>query len=985
VSTRNEEVTEDHRDVVIVGAGPAGLTAAYELLKTGVKPVVLEADTQVGGISRTVEREGWRFDIGGHRFFTKVSRVQAFWHEILSPEDFPTRNRLSRIYYSGKFFDYPIKPFNALTQLGPVESVRCVASYARTKLFPPKDQSDFESWVAARFGWRLYRIFFKTYTEKVWGVPATEIRSDWAAQRIKGLSLPSAVFNALRTSYAQTKHTSLIDRFEYPRLGPGMMWERTADIVRENHGDVRLETKVVSLERDELGVRSVVVQGPGGREAFAADHVVSSMPLGELVLAMWPLPPDDVVNSAKALTHRDFLTVALVVPEAQSFPDNWIYVHDPTVKLGRVQNFRAWSPDMVKPGHTCLGLEYFVFEGDELWKMSDEDLVTYATEEITRINLIPAGVVQAGFVVRVPQAYPVYDAEYSEHVEVIRRWLENATPNVHPVGRNGMHRYNNQDHSMLTAMLTVENINGANHDIWSVNVEAEYHESGRHEVTVHQSKILDGVSGTGRNTPRLIVRSDADGPLKSTSRLVEGLAMLSARSSTARSFFRYGFRTILDSRRTIRTWVRVVAPSSVFERPLARRVGWTLYHGAFALSTVGWLRRAQFRLRDVASRNRREVLALDQLLVGGWNGMSASRFAEASGLLLDPSTQLRDSAQVDLLRRYDALGERIYDADALRETPYFARISAAAEISGHHRGARSDDDLLQVAREFVDRYRELPIPYRPGRSTSSVLPRVRRVKDSDCYEIRDGHHRLAIAAARGENEVEVVVERPRSTTPMQKLLRQMSWLDGQVRLYQPVALPEVATWPLMRRCADRLTMMNEFLAERHDTPLPMSHSYLDVGACYGWFVSAMELQGYNAHGIEQDPLAATVAQLIYGLAPGRLTIGDGVELLSRDDQRYDVVSCFSVLHHFVLGRSHSSAEELIRLLDRVTGDVLFLDTGEGHESWFKLVLPEWTPEYTRQWILDHTSFTNVIALGRDHDGVAPFAGKYGRTLFACTR
>ncbi len=298
-----EEKGTDQTKVVIIGAGPAGLTAAYELLKIGAHPIVLEADAQVGGISRTVEREGWRFDIGGHRFFTKVARVQAFWHEILSPEDFPTRSRLSRIYYSGKFFDYPIKPFNALTNLGPVESVRCVISYVRTKLLPPKDQSDFESWVAARFGWRLYRIFFKTYTEKVWGVPATEIRSDWAAQRIKGLSLPSAVLNALRTSYAQTKHTSLIDRFEYPRLGPGMMWEHTTELVRQKHGDVRLETKAVSLERDEHGVSRVLTHGPSGRETLEADHVISSMPLGELVLAMSPLPPEHVIEAAKALTQ----------------------------------------------------------------------------------------------------------------------------------------------------------------------------------------------------------------------------------------------------------------------------------------------------------------------------------------------------------------------------------------------------------------------------------------------------------------------------------------------------------------------------------------------------------------------------------------------------------------------------------------------------------------------------------------------------------
>jgi hypothetical protein len=763
-----------------------------------------------------------------------------------------------------------------------------------------------------------------------------------------------------------------------------MMWERTAELVTKSSGDIRLDTKVVSLERNEGGVHRVVVQGPRGREEFPADHVVSSMPLGELVLAMSPLPPEAVIDSAKALTHRDFLTVALVVPEAQSFPDNWIYVHDPSVKLGRVQNFRAWSPDMVKPGHTCLGLEYFVFEGDELWKMSDEDLVDFATEEITRINLIPPGVVKTGYVVRVPQAYPVYDADYSDHVDVIRRWLETATPNVHPVGRNGMHRYNNQDHSMLTAMLTVENINGAKHDIWTVNVEAEYHEAGRHEVTIHQSKILDGVSGTGRDTPHLIDRSTSSGTGKSN-RLVDRLASLSARSRTARSYFRYGFRTILDTRRKVRTLARSLSPTTLLDRPLAQRLGWWVYHRAFAWSTVGWLRTLQFRLRDRLSRNRRQVVSFDRLLVGGWNGMSASRFAEATGLLLDPSTQLRDSAQVDLLRRFDALGERIYDADAIRETPYFARISAAAEISGHHRGAHTEEDLLNVAREFVDRYRDLPIPYRPGRSTTTVLPRVRRINRSECYEIRDGHHRLAIALARGESDAEVIVERPTSTTPLQKLLRQMSWLDGQVRLYQPVALPEVATWPLMRRCGDRLTMMNEFLAQRHDTPLPMVHSYLDVGACYGWFVSAMEFQGYNARGIEQDPLAGTLAELVYGLAPGRITTGDGVELLRHDTQRYDVVSCFSVLHHFVLGRGSTSAEELIELLDKVTGDVLFLDTGEGHESWFQLVLPEWTPDYARQWILDHSSFTDVQALGRDHDDVPPFENKYGRTLFACTR
>jgi protoporphyrinogen oxidase len=969
-------------DVIIIGAGPAGLTAALELIGRGARPIVLEADTQVGGISKTVERDGWRFDIGGHRFFTKVGRVEAFWHDVLPPEEFPTRSRLSRIYYEGKFFDYPIKPLNALVNLGPIESIRCVASYVKTRLLPPKDQSDFENWVAARFGWRLYRIFFKTYTEKVWGVPATEIRSDWAAQRIKDLSLPSAALNAFRTFFtSQTKHVSLIDRFEYPRFGPGQMWERTAELVTEGHGDVRLESEAVTFIRDESGVRAVVVDSPTGRETLPTDHVISSMPLGELALAMSPLPPEHVTDAAKALTHRDFLTIALVVPEAISFPDNWIYVHDPTVKLGRVQNFRSWSPDMVKPGSTCLGLEYFVFEGDELWGMADDDLVVFATEEITRIGLIPSDVVQAGFVVRVPQAYPVYDAGYTDHVNTIREWLEREAPNVHPVGRNGMHRYNNQDHSMLTAMLAVENIAGAKHDVWTVNVDEEYHESGHHRAAPRQDKILDGVKGTGRNVPELIDRlgreEDATSGIPSTV-----LVALSRRSSSARSLFRWGWRSYLDARRHLRAVLRFLSPGEALERPSARRLEWRLYQAAFALSTVSWLRSIQFRARDYATRKRRRVVAIEALHVGGWNGLSAQRFAEASGYLLDPSTPLTESAQVDLLRRFDEHGEVLYDNEQLQATPYFERVSAAARISGHHRGARSDRELTQLSREFLDRYRDRPIPYRPGRSNASVLPRVRAIGSSTKFEIRDGHHRLAIAAARGERDVEVIVERPVSTTPVQRLLRQMSWLDGKERLYQPVPFPEVATWPVMRRCGDRLGMMLNFLGESYaDGP----RSYVDVGACYGWFVSAMQEAGFDTRGIEQDPLAQELAVLAYGLSPEQMVIGDAVELLEGEDRRYDVVSCYSMLHHFVLGRSVYSAETLMSRLDNATRGVLFLDTGEAHESWFKLVLPEWTPSYVRRWILENSSFTTVQALGTDRDGVATFEGKYGRTLFACTR
>lgn len=969
--------------VVIIGAGPAGLTAALELLDKNVRPIVLEADTQVGGISKTVERDGWRFDIGGHRFFTKVSRVQEFWHKVLDADDFPTRDRLSRIYYEGKFFDYPIKPLNAFSNLGPLESVRCMTSYVATRLRPPKDQSDFESWVAARFGWRLYRIFFKTYTEKVWGVPATEIRSDWAAQRIKGLSLPGAVFNAFRAYFAQTKHVSLIDRFEYPRLGPGQMWERATELVEQAHGEVRLQSEVVSLRRDGHGVTSVVVDSERGREEIPTSSVISSMPLGELALAMSPLPPENVINAAKSLSHRDFLTIALVVPEELSFRDNWIYIHDPTVKLGRVQNFRSWSPDMVKPGSTCLGLEYFVFEGDELWGMDDADLVSFATEEITRIGLIPRDVVEAGFVVRVPQAYPVYDASYTDHVTVIRTWLERETPNVYPVGRNGMHRYNNQDHSMLTAMLAVENIHGAHHDLWSVNVDEEYHESGHHGAAPRPSKILDSVGGTGRDVPHLIDRS-TDTPNESTG-FISTLADVAQRSPLVLRALRWGWRSILDARRQLRGVVRTISTRELLERPAFQRLERRAYHAAFSLSTIGWLRRVQFRLRDLAGKNRRRTVPIEKLLVGGWNGLSARRFAEASGYFLDPSTPLTSSAQIDLLRRFDADGEALYEEDALRATPYFARVSAAARISGHHRGARTDEELTQLGREFLDRYRDRPIPYRPGRTSASVLPRVRHIADSEYYEIRDGHHRLAIAAARGETEADVVVERPRSTTPAQRLIRQMSWLDGEERLYQPVSLPEVSSWPVMRRCTDRLSMMNEFLNDFYSGSSGVGRSYLDVGACYGWFVAAMRERGYDARGIEQDPLAQQLAGLVYDLPPERLIIGDAVALLRSPDQRADVVSCYSMLHHFVLGRTPHTAETLISLLDQATSDVLFLDTGERHESWFRLVLPEWSPAFARQWILDHTSFESVRILGTDRDNAAPFAGKYGRTLFACTR
>jgi len=478
--TEPQRARIDSPEVVIVGAGPAGLTAAYELAKRGHTSTVLEADSVVGGISRSAERDGWRFDIGGHRFFTKVPQVEALWHEILPAEDFLLRPRMSRIYYNGKFFDYPLKAGNALAGLGVVEAVKCVASYAKAKIRPPRDRHSFEGWTTAAFGERLYRTFFKTYTEKVWGVPADTINADWAGQRIKNLNLFNAVVNALLPKRNQKDITSLIEEFEYPKYGPGMMWERCRDLVEQAGTKVVMETAVTRIHHEDgRAVAVTATTADGGDTRYAATDVVSSMPISTLLKIMDPPVPAEVQAAADGLKYRDFLTVALIIPAADGFPDNWIYVHDPAVKLGRIQNFGSWSPYLVKDGKTCLGLEYFVFEGDDLWTMADADLVELGKRELAALGLVRPERVEAGYVVRMPKAYPMYDDAYTEQVMVLRDWLAANTPNVYPVGRNGMHKYNNQDHSMLTAMLSVENILGADHDVWSVNVEQDYHEEKR--------------------------------------------------------------------------------------------------------------------------------------------------------------------------------------------------------------------------------------------------------------------------------------------------------------------------------------------------------------------------------------------------------------------------------------------------------------------------------------------------------------------------
>lgn len=470
-------------DIVVIGAGPAGLTAAYQLAKAGVTTTVVEADDIVGGISRSPERDGWRFDIGGHRFFTKVAGVEALWHEIL-PDELMTRPRMSRIYYRGRFYDYPIRPLNALRNLGVVEAVRALFSYLWIRVRPPKDQSTLEGYIVANYGWRLYNHFFKTYNEKVWGVSARELSADWGAQRIKGMSLWSAVWEPIRARVVGARRrgdqvTSLIEQFEYPELGPGMMWERCAELIEAAGTEIVMESPVTAITRDDSGVVSVTTAGADGETIRRAGAVISSMALPHVVQAMDPPAPAPVLAAAAALRYRDFLTVALVVPEADGFPDNWIYVHSPDVKVGRIQNFGSWSPHLVHEHQTCLGLEYFVNVDDELWAADDDELIILATKELAVLGLVEPDRVTHGYVVRMPRAYPVYDEEYQDNVDVIRAWLAEAAPNLHPVGRNGMHKYNNQDHSMLTAMLTVENLLGADHDIWAVNVDDEYHESGK--------------------------------------------------------------------------------------------------------------------------------------------------------------------------------------------------------------------------------------------------------------------------------------------------------------------------------------------------------------------------------------------------------------------------------------------------------------------------------------------------------------------------
>jgi protoporphyrinogen oxidase len=449
--------------IVICGTGPAGLTAAYRAAQRGICPLVLEKSCRVGGLARTEVYKGYRFDLGGHRFFTRDERILQLWMEILGPALLRVTRR-SRVYYRGRSFEYPLEVLDALANLGLGESLLASLSYLRSRIFPHPEEKTFEQWIVNRFGRRLYETFFRAYTEKVWGIPCSQIHAEWAAQRIRGLSFAEALKNAVTGG-------------DGPRiLGPGMMWEKLREKVEALGGTVRVNTPVLQVRHQKRRISSIVAEEDGRSVETPIDHFVTSMALPDLILQLDPPAPPEVVKAACQLSFRAFLLVGLIIDQPRVFEDNWLYIHSPSFKVGRIQNYKNWSPAMVPDSSTTsLGMEYFCNEGDEIWNLPDLALIEMASFELTGLGLVKGSRVIDAVVFRQSKAYPVYTNGYQADVHVIQNYLD-TIENLRSVGRNGMHRYNNMDHSMLSAMLAVENILGADHDHWNVNTDPVYHE-----------------------------------------------------------------------------------------------------------------------------------------------------------------------------------------------------------------------------------------------------------------------------------------------------------------------------------------------------------------------------------------------------------------------------------------------------------------------------------------------------------------------------
>lgn len=467
-------------DAVIVGAGPAGLAAGYEMARHRARVTVLERLPQLGGLSRTVQHDGCRFDMGPHRFFTRNEEVNQLFQDVVA-DDTVQVPRLTRIFYNNQYFNYPLTPLNALFGVGVGASIGILSSYLTTRLqrqFHPREPENFEEWVTDQFGARLFQTFFKTYTEKVWGIPCTQIGADWAGQRIKGLSLAAAVWNALSHSKSK-KIKTLIDEFRFPRLGAGQFYEKMAALIEAHGSVVKTERRVVQIVREGFRVQRIVVADElGQREELEARHFMSSAPLTEMVAMLSPAPPAAVLEACRRLRYRDHLGVHLKLA-GHPFPDNWIYVHSKQVRMARIANYRNFSPAMAdRDDVSPLTVEYFTFKGDDVWRRSDEELVALASHELAQMKIAKTEQVLSGLVVRSEKAYPVIETGFQQHIDTIKQWLDRFE-NLTPIGRSGMFKYNNQDHAIYTGLLAARTALGhGKYDPWRVNIDAEYQEGG---------------------------------------------------------------------------------------------------------------------------------------------------------------------------------------------------------------------------------------------------------------------------------------------------------------------------------------------------------------------------------------------------------------------------------------------------------------------------------------------------------------------------